>query len=152
MAGNERMAKAVDSRLAKARAAGRLRRDRGDLAVSASFDVRRRRLHVELLSGSAVAVPVERVQGLAGAKASQLRAVEVTGRGYGLYWPALDVDVAVPDLVAGCFGSKAWMSALARLAGSTRSAAKAAASRANGKKGGRPRKASTAAGPAASAD
>ena len=152
MAGNERKVKAVEAGLAKAGAAGRARRVQGDLAVSASFDARRRRLQVELLSGSAVAVPVEKVQGLAGATASQLRAVEVTGRGYGLHWPALDVDVAVPDLVAGCFGSKAWMSALARLAGSARSAAKAAASRSNGKKGGRPRKGSRASGADASAD
>ena len=40
----------------------------------------------------------------------------------------------------GVFGNREWMSELARHAGSRTSAAKASASRENGKKGGRPRK------------
>ena len=40
----------------------------------------------------------------------------------------------------GIFGTKAWMNELARRAGSVTSPAKAAAARANGAKGGRPRK------------
>jgi hypothetical protein len=87
-----------------------------------------------------VDVPVAKVQGLADAKPAAIKTVEVTGKGYGLYWPKLDLDVSVPDLVAGCFGTHAWMSMLARRAGLTRSPAKSASSRENGKKGGRPRK------------
>ena len=41
----------------------------------------------------------------------------------------------------GVFGTRAWMmSELARRAGQTKSKAKAAAARANGRKGGRPRR------------
>jgi hypothetical protein len=133
-------AKAVDSRFRLAAAAGRVRRRSGALARSATYDARRRRVNVELLSGSAVAVPIRKIQGLAKAKPAELKDVEVTGGGYGLHWPALDVDVAVPDLLAGCFGTRAWMSALARHAGKAKSEAKAAAARENGRKGGRPRK------------
>jgi hypothetical protein len=43
----------------------------------------------------------------------------------------------VPELLTGLFGTKAYM---ARRAGQARSLAKAAAARANGAKGGRPRK------------
>ena len=67
----------------------------------------------------------------------QLAAVEILGNGYGLHWEALDADISVPGLLAGIFGTKAYM---ARLAGRTKSPAKAAAARANGAKGGRPRK------------
>jgi hypothetical protein len=59
-----------------------------------------------------------------------------------LHWPALDVDLFVPGLVVGIFGTRAWMTReLARVAGQTTSPAKAAAARSNGAKGGRPRNA-----------
>jgi hypothetical protein len=50
--------------------------------------------------------------------------VTVIGAGFGLHWPALDLDYTVPGLVNGVFGKAKWM------------AAKAAA-RANGATGGR---------------
>ncbi len=49
-------------------------------------------------------------------------------------------DLGVPQLVAGLFGTKAWMAQLGRQGGKSRSGAKAQASRDNGKHGGRPRK------------
>jgi hypothetical protein len=62
--------------------------------------------------------------------------------GFNLHWPTLDVDLYVPALVSGIFGTRDWMSKqLARVAGQAKSPAKAAAARANGAKGGRPRKA-----------
>lgn len=121
-------------------AKGRDRRKRGDLAASVRYEPGRNRVHVELLSGSALAVPVELVQGLKGATPAQLHVVTVTGRGYGLYWPELDVDVAVPDLIAGSLGTRAWMRTLAKQGGKSTSVAKAAAARENGRRGGRPRK------------
>lgn len=67
-----------------------------------------------------------------------LRHEETLGKGYGLHWEELDVDLSLPGLMAGIFGTRTWM---ARRAGQATSAAKAAAARANGAKGGRPRKA-----------
>ena len=64
----------------------------------------------------------------------------IPDKGAGLHWPALDVDLTVPGLVSGIFGSKTWMSELGRAGGRQRSPARAAASRANGHLGGRPRK------------
>jgi hypothetical protein len=77
------------------------------------------------------------VQGLNQATAEQLGEVEIIGAGYGLHWEALDLDYSVPGLVSGVFGTAKWMAARA---GRTVSPAKAAAARANGAKGGRPRK------------
>ena len=140
MATKAQIAKAVGVHLAAATAAGKGRHKRGDVAVSATYEPRLKRLHIELASGVAVIVPVSKVQGLVNARPAVVRSVELTGKGYGLYWPDLDLDVSVPDLVAGCFGTKAWMAALARQGGRATSNAKVAAARKNGKKGGRPRK------------
>lgn len=140
MATRTQVQRAVDARLEKALAAGARRRADKVLALSARFDPRRKRLHIELASGRAVAIPVAEIEGLATARPSQIRAMKLTGKGYGLHWPTLDLDLAVPDLIAGCFGTRAWMQSLARHAGQVKSEAKAAAARANGRKGGRPPK------------
>jgi hypothetical protein len=82
--------------------------------------------------------PARLAQGLESATDDQLAAVEILGDGYGLHWEALDADISIPGLLAGIFGTRAHM---ARLAGRATSSAKAAAARANGARGGRPRKA-----------
>jgi len=131
--------KTFDTQFVQAEQAGKLRLQRADRALSARYDARAKRLHVELASGAAIAIPVARIQGLSDAPISARRDVRIEARGLGLRWPALDLDLDVPRLVAGCFGNRQWMSALARHAGSTTSEAKARAARENGKKGGRPR-------------
>ena len=57
----------------------------------------------------------------------------------GLHWPKLDADLTVAGLLAGIFGSRMWMRELASTGGKAVSERKAAAARANGAKGGRPR-------------
>jgi len=136
-------AKNVAARYDAATAAGKALAKRGELAVSATYEPRQKRLHVELASGIGISIPVNKIQGLALAKPSVVRNVEIAGRGHGLYWPGIDLDLSVPDLVAGCFGTRMWMRTLAQHAGRATSTAKAASSRENGKKGGRPRKVRT---------
>ncbi len=107
-------------------------------AVKARYDRTKGRIVVDLTNGCTFAFPARVAHGLEAATEDQLAAVEILGNGYGLHWEALDVDISVPGLLAGIFGTRAYM---ARLAGRTKSPAKAAAARANGAKGGRPRKA-----------
>jgi len=79
--------------------------------------------------------------GLKRASDPELAQVEILGLGLGLRWEGLDVDLSVPGLLAGLFGTKAYMDRQrAARAGSATSVAKAAAARRNGAKGGRPRK------------
>ncbi|MEO9073864.1 MAG: hypothetical protein ABI286_13025, partial [Edaphobacter sp.] len=63
---------------------------------------------------------------------------------FGLHFPQLDADINVPNLLDGVFGSRKLMAArLGAAGGSSRSKSKAAAARANGALGGRPRKLAT---------
>jgi hypothetical protein len=85
-----------------------------------------------------------RLQGFEGAGPADISAVEVVPSGSALHWEKLDADFSVSGLVAGVFGNKAWMDELrkewGRKGGKTKSEAKAVAARANGARGGRPRK------------
>lgn len=131
------MADLTDAAIAAALERGRAAHASEPRAAAARYDRASGRVIVDLENGCAFAFPPRLAQGLESASDDQLGAVEILGRGYGLHWEDLDVDLSLPGLMAGLFGTKAWM---ARHAGRATSAAKAAASRANGVKGGRPRK------------
>ena len=87
------------------------------------------------------AIPRENLQGLRTATKDQLARVEILGPGTVVHWPSLDVDFYVPGLVKGIYGNRRWMAKIGQRGGSVKSPAKKAASRANGRLGGRPRKA-----------
>lgn len=125
--------------LTRATRAGEERLAKQPRAVKADYDARKARLVVELTNGVILMLPPRLLQGLQEATPAQIAKVELTPLGTGLHWEELDVDLSVAGLASGAFGSKAWMSELARYAGSRTSARKAASSRENGKKGGRPR-------------
>jgi hypothetical protein len=111
-------------------------------ARAARYDRRHGRVLVELTNGCSFAFPARDAEGLEQASDADLAQVEVLGLGVGLHWERLDVDLSVPGLLMGLFGTKAYMDRQrAARAGAATSPAKAAAARRNGAKGGRPRKA-----------
>lgn len=130
----------IERQYAEAAEAGRAADERGPRAESARYDPATGRVEVELRGGCMFAFPAEMGQGLRGASPEELGAVVVTPGGYGLHWEALDADLAVPALMAGVFGTEAWMRELGRAGGRRTSDAKAAAARENGRRGGRPRR------------
>ncbi len=126
---------------AKRRSAAR--RTTEPAAIGARYDRRRDRVIVSLSNGVELAFPPSLAEGLEHATPQELNTIEISPSGIGIYFPKLDADLYVPSLMQGIFGSKKWMAAQLGVAGgSVRSAAKAEAARANGKRGGRPRVAS----------
>jgi hypothetical protein len=111
-------------------------------AVAARYDGRTRTITVMMASGAALTVPVAALPGLRGASGSQLSAVGLDPAGWGVGWDDLDVHYSVTGLAELVVGRAALVRAAAAAAGSVRSPAKARAARRNGRKGGRPRKAS----------
>lgn len=109
-------------------------------ATDAYYDDGKNRVVVDLVTGVTISFPPDLLQGLRGASASDLAEVEVSPLGTSVHWEKLDADFSVPGLVAGVFGTRAWMADLGSRGGKATSAAKAAAARVNGQKGGRPRK------------
>lgn len=101
---------------------------------------------LKLSDGSRRAIPREDFQGLESGTKEQLARIEIVGGGTGLHWPDLDADLYVPSLLRGIYGSKAWMAKIGRAGGLAKSTAKKKAARANGLKGGRPRRGEVAAG------
>jgi hypothetical protein len=135
------MAHLTDTGFTAAEARGAAILETEPRATSARYDRKTGRVTVELVNGCTYMFPTNLVQDLSEAGPDALEAVEVDGLGFNLHWPNLDADLYVPALVAGVFGTRDWMSkALARQAGQATSPTKAAAARANGTKGGRPRK------------
>ncbi|MEH2304379.1 DUF2442 domain-containing protein [Nostoc sp.] len=108
-------------------------------ATRAFYDAYLGMIIVFLSNKSMFGFPSEEGEGLAGASVKDLAEVEVTPSGEGLHWKTLDVDLSIPALMNGIFGTKKWMAELARKGGSSTSAAKSEASRLNGIKDDRPR-------------
>ena len=135
------MADLTDTEFAAAQARGKAMLETEPRATSARYDRKTGRVSVDLVNGCTYVFPTHLVQDLSDADPDDLAAVEVDGMGFNLHWPKLDADLYVPALVAGVFGTRDWMrKALARQGGRATSPAKSAAARANGAKGGRPRK------------
>jgi hypothetical protein len=131
------MADLTDAQIDAALERGKAARLHEPRAAAASYDRELDRIVVELTNGCTFAFPPRLAQGLEAATSDQLAQVEILGAGYGLHWEVLDCDLSIPGLLAGLFGTRAFM---ARHAGQSTSPAKAVAARSNGAKGGRPRK------------
>ena len=114
----------------------------GPRAVAARYDRRLSRIVVSLNNGIELAFPPRFAEGLDRAAPAELAVIELSPTGLGLHWPKLDADLDLPALLEGAFGSPKWMAILmGRRGGLKRTNAKVAASRVNGGRGGRPRKA-----------
>lgn len=124
---------------ANKRAAARLAKT--PTAIRARYNRRIGLLVIDLSTGFSIAFKPHKAQGLEGAKPEQLTKIEISPSGLSIHFPDLDADLYLPGLLEGVFGSRKWMaSQLGKTGGRSTSPAKTAASRSNGKRGGRPKK------------
>ncbi|HEU4885908.1 MAG TPA: DUF2442 domain-containing protein [Longimicrobium sp.] len=130
---------AMRARFAAAREADRIADLTEPRARDAYYDPATGRIVVELKLGGAFAFAPEMYSELAGRSPAQLAAVQPAVGGEGLEWEDLDVHIAVAGVLVRMLGP-ALPRAFAQKGGSSTSEAKAAAARANGARGGRPRK------------
>ncbi len=100
-------------------------------------------LHLTLrgtaIEGTTVSVPARNIVQLADLSDEELAKVQVASNGHVLLWREANIDFAVAGLIERITGLKTHRAHMAQI-GAISSEAKAAAARANGQKGGRPRK------------
>jgi hypothetical protein len=127
-----------DAELTAAKESWQQERAERPVPASVRLEPASSRVIVDFTNGACFMFPARALEGLQNATAEELAEVELLGE-TGLHWESLDVDYTISGLMNGIFGSRSFMEAQ-RKGGQSRSVAKAAASRANGAKGGRPRK------------
>lgn len=153
-----------DRQSAAATRRGERRMKTEPLATAVKYDPRTRAVVVTLNKGHSISIPAQLLEGVATASENDRLQVEVLGPGIAIEFPTLDQQFGVTALLKGIFGFPPWMKSLAasaakntaplesaktrrlaaaqlgRRGGSATSDAKTAAARANGAKGGRPKK------------
>ena len=131
-------------RFAHARTLGQAEAQDPSAVIGARFNHGRDAFELSFAGGGKMTIPRELIPGLEGAPGSVLATVTVSPAGDAISWRSLDVDVYVPGLVEHAFGRRLFAVSTGRKGGRRTSRAKAAAAKANGAKGGRPRKRLTA--------
>lgn len=129
---------ALRAQFAAAREAERIADLTEPRAREAYYDPATGRIVVELKLGGAFAFPPELYRELARRSPEQLAGVQPAFGGEALEWEDLDVHIGVAGVLIRLLGA-AMPRAFAQKGGSSTSERKAAAARANGAKGGRPR-------------
>jgi hypothetical protein len=127
-------------RYTQARARGKARARDPSSIVAAQYDSDADTIYLKFSGGGSMSIPRTIVPGLERASESKVEMIVVSPAGDALSWPSLDVDVYVPGLVERAFGTHLFAASTGRRGGRRRSKAKAAAAKANGAKGGRPRR------------
>jgi hypothetical protein len=88
--GKEGVARELRARITRRRAAKAEPR-----AARAVYGARDGALHIELTNGVSLTVPVKLIPSLKRAAPGDVRSVEVLGRGCGLHWESLHLDLSV---------------------------------------------------------
>ena len=131
----------TDEEFAAANARGVAQKASFPLVSAARYDRRVSRVVISFATGIDVSVAPRQVQGLERARPVDLAVIEISPSGLGLHFPSLDADVYIPALLEGLFGSRSWRAAeIGKRGGASTSEVKVAASKRNGRLGGRPRK------------
>jgi hypothetical protein len=119
--------------------ATRSRKKSATRIVAASFDRKRDAIKAILSNGAEISVPRKSIAGLRSANPADLSDLAPQPPGFSVWSEHADCGVRLETLLEAVAGSSL-LSIVARINGAKPSAAKIAAARTNGRKGGRPRK------------
>lgn len=103
------MATLTDAEIDAALQRGREAQAHEPRAQAVRYDREHGRMIVDLTNGCSFVFQPRLAQGLEDASDDQLGDVVILGSGIGLHWEMLDVDLSVPGLLAGVFGTRAYM-------------------------------------------
>lgn len=108
--------------------------------VRVTYDSASKSFTVHLSNGAHLSIPARLIPRVAEASEADRAAVSITTDAPGIRWERLDLAIYVPLLIGMLMGERAWRQAAVSAFAGIKSPAKARAARANGAKGGRPRK------------
>ena len=134
----------TDAEIAAARRRGEEADRLEPRAERIEYDRRKRRLIIHLRRGAVVALPIALLSALHDATPRQLTEVHASARGNAIVNDELDVHISLNGILTELVGLTGAAAHLGAEGGKKTSPAKTAAARANGKRGGRPRKKSAA--------
>jgi hypothetical protein len=120
--------------------AGRDRRQTERRAGSVRYNARKDAVEIELTDGAAVRIPRKMIAELRDIPRADMRGLRVSPVGYAIKLDAHDIGISVHGLMAALAAPSDMAASLGRLGGLVRSEKKRESARANGAKGGRPRK------------
>jgi len=126
----------IDAALERAKA-----HDKDPLARTVKYVQNLNLLIIGLNNGQRLVLPLEDVPEIGKLTKKQFENWELLGRGTAINFPEIDVALPIEGIIEGVYGVRRWMAEVGKRGGSARTKAKQLASRANGAKGGRPRKA-----------
>jgi hypothetical protein len=109
--------------------------------ATARYDRPHRRIHLTMSNGATLLVPVDLIASLHRASDGDLADITIGVAGVSVHWERLDEDLGIAGLARIALGKQLLLQASGAAGGASRTAAKIEASRLNGLKGGRPRKA-----------
>ena len=109
-------------------------------ARSVRYEQETGQVWIVLNNGCTLVVPARLLQGLRDAAPGDLNQVKIMGPGLVIEWPRLDMQFTIAGLLAGVFGTRAWMEELGRGGDLAQLSPEARIVRTKSRKGERPRK------------
>jgi Protein of unknown function (DUF2442) len=135
----------TDDELRLAIEAGWRRRETERRAASVRYNPDRDAIEIELSDGAGVRLPRAMVEEFRDVPPADMTKLRVSPAGYGIRLDEHDINISVHGLIAALATTADMAGSLGKIGGAARTEAKRISARANGLKGGRPRKVSTVA-------
>ena len=134
---------AWDQMLAKADRAAEEYARNWPRVMAVRYDRQSKTIVLELSNGAQLAVPADKLQGVATASESARTDVRILGPNWAIEFPKIDEQFTVESLLTGVFGNRQWLNGLTNVAGRAKTSRRASVIRTTGRKETRPKKAVT---------